>query len=682
MKQDIIWPDPASSGREGKVRNKEKQIGILSLHSGQVLRWIASVTLAIAGLSATWAWGEMARMAEPDAGVGEPQPAVLYAAWEPRDGEGAALFRSTDEGAIWEALELPADSVPVAWAGDGGERVAVGTQRGALLLSSDRGDTWQVEARNLEILSLAWGSDGSLYVGTDRQGLYRLATGEKLGTAGINHRITGTQGELASARIVDLTLVEGRLFAATPTTLFYTDEVEALAAGGMAGSVAWTKSMPVPGIVTALAATDRHRVYVGTATSGVYRSADEGQTWQPAWEGLGLAAGQMVKVTALRADPREPGVLYAAVDHMVGGTQVQATGAGIFVLLEGRDSWQPLAGPAFPEADHAAGLVIAPGRALHVQAVTSNGLQTYAPDVAALLAELESGDAGTRAAAARQLGLARAEGVSSKLLAALDDPELAVSLAASEALGRIADPAAAPGLLMAIEHPHEQVRFGAARALGMMRVQASVEPLRAMFLQGEGLEVGVAGEALGRIGSPQAVDALLPALSDPAPTARWHVAMAALEEMGEPAVSPLIAMLDSPDAYARQSAAQALGWIGSPQATGSLVQALTKDRDPATRVEAAWALGEIGDAAARPALERAQLRDPVALVQAAAGRALATTPQQPASARGWPESWAPVLNQWQPVRWLILGLSLAGAAWLAIGQRTLSLAHLPRRISR
>jgi HEAT repeat protein len=390
----------------------------------------------------------------------------------------------------------------------------------------------------------------------------------------------------------------------------------------------------------------------------------------------------MVRITALRADPRNSGLLYAAADHVLGGTQVQASGAGTFVLLEGSSSWQPLAGPGFPEAGHAAGLVLAPGRSLHVHAVTDSGLQAYAPDMAGLLADLVSDDARTRAAAARQLGLARAEGVSSELLAALDDPEPAVGLAASEALGRIADPAAVPGLLVAIENPDEQVRLGAARALGMMEVEAAVEPLRAMLLQDEGLEAGVAAEALGRVGSPHAVDALLAALRDPAPTARWHVAMAALEELGEPAVGPLAAMLDSPEIHSRQSAAQALGWIGSPEATGVLVRALTRDRDPAVRAEAAWALGEIGDAAARPVLERAQLRDPAALVQAAAGRALIDMPQQIPAASAWPTSWAPALNQWQPVRWLVLVLSLAGAAWLAMGHRALSLALLPRRTSR
>jgi HEAT repeat protein len=212
----------------------------------------------------------------------------------------------------------------------------------------------------------------------------------------------------------------------------------------------------------------------------------------------------------------------------------------------------------------------------------------------------------------------------------------------------------------------------------MMEVEAAVEPLRAMLLQGAGLEVSVAGEALGRIGGPMATDALRTALADPQPTARWHVAMVTLEGMGEPAVTPLVAMLESQDALARRNAAQALGWVGSSSATPALVRALEKDRDVIVRGQAAWALGEIGDPAARRALEWAQLRDPAVEVQTAAEGALSRLPARRETATGWTTRWAPMLNQLQPVRWLILSLSLIGGAWLMMGKG--SLAAVPLRL--
>ena len=386
----------------------------------------------------------------------------------------------------------------------------------------------------------------------------------------------------------------------------------------------------------------------------------------------------MVSVTALRADPSEPGVLYAAVDYLVGSSHCHASAAGLFATVDGGESWQPMAGPSFPEAKQALALVLIAGKPLHARVVTAEGLQGYAPDVMRILGTLESDDPQLRASAARQLGIARPRGVWNELMGVLGDPEPAVSLAAADALGRINDPASVPGLLIAIEHPSEQVRLRSARSLGIMGVEADVEPLQAMLLRGEGLEISVAGEALGRIGGPKGTDALLTALADPQPTTRWHVSMAALEGMGEPTVGPLVAMLDSQDAHARRSAAQALGWIGSPLATEALQRVLREDSEATVRGQAAWALGEIGDPAVRRGLERAKLRDPAVEVQTAAEWALSRMPAQPEGISGWAIRWAPTVNQLQPVRWLVLGLSLIGGVWLIMGAR--SLIATPQRL--
>jgi HEAT repeat protein len=626
------------------------------------LRWVLGLLLIVVGLSTTWAWGQVARLAGPAPAAEQPPVTVLYAAWQPDGSEQPTLFRSIDQGVTWIPLALPGGAAPRVWADDSDQRVAVATEDGSVLRSDDRGETWMSPAEGLPVTSLVWDEDGSLYLGTMGRSIYRLAADGALLDIAVVH------GELATAEVVELSLAGDHLFAATPTVLYHTADRGAT----------WTKTTPPPERVTAVAATDPQTVYVGTATVGVYKSSDAGQTWLPAWEGLGLAAGQMVKVTALRADPSEPGVLYAAVDHAVGSTHVHASAAGVFVTVDNGASWQPLAGPSFPEARHASSLVLIAGKPLNARAVTAEGLQGYAPDVMRLLAALESGDPRMRASAARQLGMARPLGVWNELLAALDDPDPAVRLVAADALGRINDPAAVPGLLIAVEHPSEQVRLGAARALGMMGVEAAVEPLRAMLLQGEGLEVSVAGEALGRIRGAAATDALLTALADPQPTARWHVAMATLEGMGEPAVEPLIAMLEGQDGHARRNAAQALGWIRSPLATDALVRVLEKDRDATVRGQAAWALGEIGDPAARRTLERAQLRDPAVEVQTAAERALSRVPVRSEAAADWATRWAPALNQLQPLRWLVLGLSLIGGAWLMMGVG--SLAAVPLRL--
>jgi len=620
----------------------------------RTLRWILSVLLVTAGLSVTWAWGQVSRLAEPNPADEPPREAALYAMWQPDATEQAGLFRSTDRGATWQPLSLPESAVPVSWAAAGSDDLAVVTDSQIVLRSADRGDNWTVVATDLPVLSLAWGKDGYLYLGTDGQGIYRTtASGQRIA-------VTAPTGELTTSPVRHLAFADGRLFAATPSVLFYADD-----AGETLGSATWTKSLPVSAQMPALVAVDRETIYVGTETQGLYRSTDAGRTWEPANAGLGLAAGQMVRISALQADPSEPDVLYAAVDYIVGGTQLYTSAAGTFVTLDGGEQWQMLAGPTFPDANSAASLMVTPGEPLYVQAVSAAGLQAYSPDVSSALTALKDTNPTVRAAAAKMLGLAHSEEASSALLAALSDPEPAVSLTAAEALGRINDPNSVSGLLLALEHPNQQVRVGAARALGLMQVSGAVEPLRAMLLQGEGAEVAIAAEALGHIGTPAATDALLAALADPELTARRHAALTTLETLGEAAVAPLSAMLDSQDAYARRNAAQALGWIGSPSATSALVETLG-DRSSAVRRQAVWALGQIGDPSAQTALARVQQRDESAVVQAEAGLALARLEEAPAVTSRWPAALTTALSRLEPLRWLVLGLSLAGAAWLML----------------
>jgi len=673
----------------------------------RTLRWLLSVAIMAVGLTTSWAWGQVARLAEPAEGIAEPQVTAIYAAWPVAEGQPDVLHRSlalgphlsragtafttpehrdgagTADAASWEPLELPAglaaeaaaplrspsdpvrrDKGETLWADDGRDAVAFAGLAGSLLISQDQGESWQLADISAPVSSLTWDEGGFLYAGTQGQGIYRLsADGKALS-------ITAAGTPLSEAPIVALDEANGRLFAATPTTLFYTD-----AAAAVDGPAEWLETALVEGWITTLAALDPALVYAGTATSGVMVTMDAGQIWQPASEGLGLAAGQMVNVTALRLDPREPSVLYATVDHTLGSTEVHSSAAGAFVSLDGGATWQPLAGPSFPDAHHASALVAVWGRPLAVQAVTDEGLQTYEPDVAGALASLHASreDAATRAQAVRLLGLARVREAGDELLAAVSDADPAVSLMAGDALARLNDPATSSGLLVALEHPEERVRLVAARTLGQMGVEAAVKPLRNMLFQGSGTEATIAGQALGRIASPAAVEALVAALEEPVPTSRWHAAMTGLEAAGQAAVGQLVELLDSRDVYVQRNAAEALGWIGAPEATTALVAVLRAPRsDETVRSRAAWSLGIIGDPAAERALQSAATDDPALEVREQASRALTLLqagPLRASSRSGWPVDWAPLLNRLEPVRWLLLALSLAAAAWLMVGAR-------------
>ena len=616
------------------------------------VRWSLSVALVVLGLLITWAWGEVADLAASPEQEQAAQAAVVYAAWQPDKDQQPGLFRTADEGGTWQPLLLPQDAVPAEWVSDGQDRLAVISSQGTLLRSDNRGQDWVTVAENLAVLSLAWAADGTLYAGTDGQGVYRIAAGQE------PVPIAPAGSELAQGPVAHLAMGDVRLFAGTRSALFYSDD----------GGRQWNKSLPVPASISALVAADANTVYAGTTTVGVFKSTDAGRSWEPSVEGLGLAAGQAVDVTALAGDPREPGVLYAAVDYVLGGTHVHSSAQGTFVTVDAGESWQPLAGPVFPEAQRASALVPVSGRSLSILAVTPAGLQAYQPDVSASMAALEDANALARARAARLLGLARARDASHRLLAALADSDPAVSLAAANALGHINDPANAGDLLVALDHPEEQVRLGAARALGLMKNEPAVKPLGTMLLTGRGAEVSVAAEALGRVGSSAAVDPLLAALADAELTPRRHAALGVLESMGDTVVEPLAAMLAvNREPAARRNAAEALGWIASPRATSALVAAL-KDRDEAVRRQAAWALGETGDPAARAALQRAASRDDSALVQAEAQTALeqlAATPLSEAVA-SQPASLAAALHRLQPVRWLVLIGTWTAAAWLAL----------------
>jgi photosystem II stability/assembly factor-like uncharacterized protein len=72
---------------------------------------------------------------------------------------------------------------------------------------------------------------------------------------------------------------------------------------------------------------DPSRVYAA-GDSGLYRSDDAGQTWEPASQGLPDGG-----VAALALDPRQPRRLYAAA----------ATGA-LYLTEDGASSWRALPG--------------------------------------------------------------------------------------------------------------------------------------------------------------------------------------------------------------------------------------------------------------------------------------------------------------------------------------------------
>ncbi len=173
-----------------------------------------------------------------------------------------------------------------------------------------------------------------------------------------------------------------------------------------------------------------------------------------------------------------------------------------------------------------------------------------------------------------------------------------------------------PLLRDALEQSNKRLRLRAIRALGELKNAAAVKPIRALMkdpdrdiietTQASMSKIGLAAWArygaviaLGNIGGPKTVPALILALGDHSEYVRLEAARG-LAKLADPvSIAPLIDTLESDeDAAVRREAAFALRILGeqSPVVAHAFRQAL-QDESWEVRVEAARALGRIDDEA-------------------------------------------------------------------------------------
>lgn len=191
---------------------------------------------------------------------------------------------------------------------------------------------------------------------------------------------------------------------------------------------------------------------------------------------------------------------------------------------------------------------------------------------------------------------------------------------AGEFLGQSGSPSAVRDLVELLHDPEVQVRWSAARGLGRLGHPSALSPLLASIEGPRPVPVDVVADAVFQIRNcPTAV--LRQGLrSRSVPTRAVAVellgrfqALAAIDEV--------IGVLHAdPSVEVRARAARALGRMGSPRGVQALVASL--DAGPAAmRIQAAWALGEIGASQAVPAL-RVLLVGPSPRMAQTAGEAL------------------------------------------------------------
>jgi HEAT repeat protein len=189
------------------------------------------------------------------------------------------------------------------------------------------------------------------------------------------------------------------------------------------------------------------------------------------------------------------------------------------------------------------------------------------------------------------------------LAIALHDPDIEVRASAAQALGSLGDPRAVEALLQALRSDADAgVRKMAAWALGEIESPAAVGGLSQAVRSDSSAEVRTAAAwALGEIESAEGVDALGAALRDSSVEVRRNAVWALGEIESAEAVEWLVPALRDADLEIRRKATWALGEIESAAAVPGLSAAM-RDSDAEVRATAAWALGEIQSPAGIDAL--------------------------------------------------------------------------------
>jgi HEAT repeats len=194
---------------------------------------------------------------------------------------------------------------------------------------------------------------------------------------------------------------------------------------------------------------------------------------------------------------------------------------------------------------------------------------------------------------------------------------------AAFALGDMGSPRAVPALLEALDDRNGDVRAAASRSLGRIGPEEAIEPLVTAGVERR-VPRDVAMLALLDVG-PSAVPRLLELTQHEEPRVRASAVelVGLLGEAGDAEALP--ARLRDTAAEVRAAASGALGRLGAAMARDTLIEALD-DRVPSVRMASAQALGQIGGRSALDALLRVARTDEFEPAAAAAAAAAAIDP--------------------------------------------------------
>ncbi|MHC1574209.1 MAG: HEAT repeat domain-containing protein [Candidatus Methanogasteraceae archaeon] len=183
--------------------------------------------------------------------------------------------------------------------------------------------------------------------------------------------------------------------------------------------------------------------------------------------------------------------------------------------------------------------------------------------------------------------------IEDKLIESLKDDDSDARGAAANALGEIGSENAIKYLIPLLKDDDSNARGAAANALGRIGAENAIKYLIPLLKDDDSYAREAAANVLGRIGAENAIKYLIPLLKDDDSNVRGAAANALGEIGAENAIKYLIPLLKDDDSYARFAAAYALGRIGAENAIKYLIP-LLKDDDSNVRRAAAYALGRIG----------------------------------------------------------------------------------------
>ncbi len=90
-------------------------------------------------------------------------------------------------------------------------------------------------------------------------------------------------------------------------------------------------------------------VYLGTLNSGAFRSADTGTTWAALTPVVNPETNTLPEVTAMTVQPQDDRIIFMATGYWLGTMERQFTPQGIFMSLDGGETWQMIHEAALDE---------------------------------------------------------------------------------------------------------------------------------------------------------------------------------------------------------------------------------------------------------------------------------------------------------------------------------------------